>query len=354
MSVTLGHEGLTVPVFYLGQAGVGIFFVLSSLLITGILLDIRRQCESRAAAIRAFYIRRLLRLGPLLLAVTVLSAAIGLKPFPEVWAWCIFWLSNVRQFLYGWDGYGSNLWTLAIEEQFYLVWPWVVLFIPLRHLPRVFAGLFFAPMILRCIVAGISSPGAERIGDPNLLPFAQLDTLAVGAMLALHRRDGSFGWLVKCSDQLLLGATAVCTTLWWFDIAAYVRESVQAVVFGAVVWKFVRGIRPGWRRYVLVNPMLDRIGKISYGAYVLQGVIGGWFDWWLWNAPIPGYRVLARLGLDAGALASSEMRVVFLVVLNLVLAECSFRFFEGPVNSLKSRFPYCQGSSQPQEINGKA
>lgn len=345
VAVTLGHEGVTVPVFSLGQAGVGVFFVLSSLLITGILLDIRSRCEARGAAITAFYIRRFLRLAPLLFVVTGLSVFVGLKPFPETWAWCVLWVSNIRQFLYGWDGYGSNLWTLAIEEQFYLVWPWVVLFFPLKHLARLLAVLFFVPIILRYVVAGMLQIGAERAGDPNLLPFAQLDTLAVGAMLALHRRDGSFGILVKWCDPLLAAAATVCGTLWWFGTAAYVRETMQAIVFGAVVWKFVRGIGPGWARFLLVNPVLDRIGKISYGAYVLQGVIAGWFYWWMWSAPIPGYRVLARLGVDWSRFDSPGFTVTILVVLNLLFAEISFRYFEAPINSLKTRFPYCRGES---------
>jgi len=252
VAVTLGHEGLAVPIFSLGQFGVGIFFVLSSLLITGILLDIRNRCDCRGPAITAFYIRRLLRLGPLLLAVTGVSTAIGVQPFPEVWAWCVLWLANIRQFLYGWNGYGSNLWTLAIEEQFYLVWPWVVLFCPLRFLPRLVVVLFFVPVILRYALAGIFSSGPERIGDPNLLPFAQLDSLAVGAMLALNRRNGSFQFFIKWHDVFLVGATSVCGLLWLSDSLGYVRESVQAVVFGAIVWKFAGGIRSSWGRRLLV------------------------------------------------------------------------------------------------------
>lgn len=345
--VTLGHEGWQIPVFYLGQAGVGIFFVLSSLLITGILLDVRSRCESRKAAITAFYIRRCLRLAPILLLVTGLAAFAGLEPFPDAWPWCVLWVSNIRQFLYGWNGFGSNLWTLAIEEQFYFLWPWVVLFFPLKFLPRLLVGLFFVPVVLRYIVVCISPVGVDRLGDPNLLPFAQLDTLAVGAMLALHRRDGSFAILVKWCNWLLLTATVVCATLWWLNTAGYVRETVQAVVFGAVVWKFVNGIRPGVARFLLVNGILDRIGKISYGAYVLQGVIGGLFHWWLWSAPIPGYRVFPQIGIDPGIFTSPEVTSSFLVVMNLIVAQISFRYFESPINAFKSRFPYCRSVDQP-------
>jgi len=89
-----------------------------------------------------------------------------------------------------------------------------------------------------------------------------------------------------------------------------------------------------------VNPVLDRIGKISYGAYVLQGVIVGWFYWWFWAAPIPGYRVLAWIGVDSSALFSSHFTPICFVLLNLLIAEVSFRYLESPINSLKAQFPY--------------
>jgi peptidoglycan/LPS O-acetylase OafA/YrhL len=123
------------------------FFVLSSYLITRILIEAKLKAEDRGMPVWkvavAFLTRRTLRIFPacyLYLIVLMLFPVEGhdLRVHPGIYFGYVY---NVWIFITGaWGPYTVHLWTLAVEEQFYLVWPWIILFIPTRHLPKVFAG----------------------------------------------------------------------------------------------------------------------------------------------------------------------------------------------------------------------
>jgi peptidoglycan/LPS O-acetylase OafA/YrhL len=114
--------------------GVQLFFVLSGFLITGILLDSRNEVEAGASRfwmLRQFYTRRFLRIFPLYYAVVLVGWLIKLPGFTETLGWNLSYLTNFYILQKGaWIEVASHLWTLSVEEQFYLVWPWVVLFLP--------------------------------------------------------------------------------------------------------------------------------------------------------------------------------------------------------------------------------
>ena len=118
-----------------GTAGVTLFFVLSGYLISGILLDCRTQSD-RPFALRSFYARRFLRIFPLYDLVLLILFAVNLPPVRQTIFWHLTYLSNFY-FLHhgGWHGPISIFWTLAVEEQFYLFWPAILLFVPNRAVP---------------------------------------------------------------------------------------------------------------------------------------------------------------------------------------------------------------------------
>lgn len=341
--VTLSHMGIEIPYIALGQAGVGIFFVLSSMLISSILLDLRSTAQEEKIptlfALKNFYIRRILRLWPLLLCVILISVLTGTKPFPETWPWHVAYLTNIYQFLYGWQGYGSNLWTLSIEEQFYIAWPFIILLAPLRKLPVIIITLFFASILLRYSMAGIDIVGADRKGDPNLLPLAQLDCLCCGAYIAcLHK-----GILSNAHLHLFRFAPPLALVLWACLIlvpnTGFARESLVAIFWMWLVNACCQPLPP-WAKFALSNPVMVYIGKISYGLYVIQGVVLGWFLWFMYSCPIPGYRILPRLGFPEETFESHFFVTTSCLVLNFLIAMIFWHCIESPINSLKSRFPY--------------
>ena len=159
----------------LGSIGVRLFFVLSGFLITRILLESRSW--PTAHALKVFYARRALRIFPLFYLVLALAAVINIGPVRQTIGWHVTYLTNVYLFDRGsWHGSISHLWSLAVEEQFYLVWPILMLTAPERRLPAIIAATIVAAPITRLLVGGAMS---------SVLPTSCLDSLGAGALLAL-------------------------------------------------------------------------------------------------------------------------------------------------------------------------
>jgi peptidoglycan/LPS O-acetylase OafA/YrhL len=188
--------------FEFGWTGVDLFFVLSGFLITGILL----RAKGGGSYFRAFYGRRVLRIFPLywgfLAFVLVVPPLVGGALEEQAHA------DNVREHWYWYFGYAVNIWSsvkqahpdlvvvhshfwsLAFEEQFYLVWPAVVFLLPRRYLARTCVGLLVATALVRIFLV---SPLAEGWAKPNashvLLP-GHLDPIVLGALLAIAASEG--------------------------------------------------------------------------------------------------------------------------------------------------------------------
>ena len=173
-------------------AGVHLFYVLSGFLITGILLDVRERAD-RVAGLKAFYIRRALRIFPAFYLTLALAWIADVPPVRETFWWHALYLSNVQIVVSGeWPGAISHFWSLAVEEQFYLLWPWLIVWVPRRWLvPAIVAAIAVAPLFrlwlamigYRETMLGVLTPG-------------WLDSLGVGALLALMRE-----LLTRCGDR---------------------------------------------------------------------------------------------------------------------------------------------------------
>jgi peptidoglycan/LPS O-acetylase OafA/YrhL len=180
-----------------GWIGVDLFFVLSGFLITGILLD----AKGAPHYFRNFYIRRFLRIFPLYYAFTLVL--IFLYPLAGehfraerdilvqnqwwLWTYSVNWLvANVGDFSRTTLGTGG-FWSLAIEEQFYLLWPAVVLLLSRRALLRTCIGVAIFSMVVRFVLAERGWGWAAV----NMATFARFDGLAIGAVLAIVARSST-------------------------------------------------------------------------------------------------------------------------------------------------------------------
>lgn len=215
---------------HLGEAGVRLFFVLSGFLITGILL----RARGSNGALRAFYARRFLRIFPLYYLVVVAVAAMGQPLMREELGWNLAYLENFSVAARG--GFPgppvSHLWTLSVEEQFYLLWPLVVLFAPRRALlPVALSTLLVAPASRLALLLGTGNAAAAAVVTTSCL-----DTLGAGAALAIA---GRMPRGVAVPGLFLLGAA----TAWqgsWFDVAF--RDTGYACVFAWVVGRGREGV----------------------------------------------------------------------------------------------------------------
>jgi peptidoglycan/LPS O-acetylase OafA/YrhL len=295
---------------HFGHTGVDLFFVLSGLLITGILLDTRNSPRFFVN----FYGRRTLRIFPLyygvlLVFLLVLPRLLGgpLTRMPDVYLWTF---STNFALAAGADGgLLSHFWTLAIEEHFYLVWPMLVF-----TLSR--------PALMRVCLVGLAAAAALRIGFESQgipsfqLTFCRIDGLLLGAMIALAARSpvGQKDW---SRPALLVAVIAGLVTL---PLCLFLRGSgsvwmaavkypVVALFYGAFL---VVGITAGprsWIGSILSSSPLRGLGKYSYGIYVYHPAL----------ISTIGY-LFARAGIDPAAGGGAAGGLVLTLKIGMILA----------------------------------
>ena len=264
----LGFEDL----FASGWMGVDLFFVLSGLLITGILLDTRGS----AGFLKNFYARRCLRIWPLYFSLLVfmfvvvpwLRPAEGREIFDRSspwWAYPLFLQNFLVRDPSGAAGPLGVTWSLAIEEQFYLVWPLLVRYASLAQLSRIALSVICLSPVLRLFS---SSYGVDLYS--NL--FCRLDGLMAGAFIAVLMRSSSFipskfvtpAWIALIISTPLAILTDTVEMRWLvFSFSAVASTSL---IFVALYSDHQ------WLRRVMTNRFLIYTGTISYGLYLLHKI----------------------------------------------------------------------------------
>ena len=258
-----------------GWVGVNLFFVLSGFLITGILLD----TKSRPDYYKRFYFRRALRILPLYYAVLVLLLVLvraGLVARHVSWAFLglsSVYLSNVTVLLGVPMQYGV-LWSLAVEEHFYLLWPAAVRALSRRKVIVCAATVVVVCLLLRMLYCALGWVGGGYT-------WLSADGLAMGAALAaVARGTGDTRKLVRrfsvlaflaCSVLFLLGAPFGILLARHF-LGVTLRDTAIDLFFAAAVgWTLLAGTSR-WRQFANLRP-LQFLGKISYGIYLTHMLI---------------------------------------------------------------------------------
>ena len=168
-----------------GWLGVDLFFVLSGFLITGILLD-----EDRRGYFSRFYMRRATRILPLALVFIAICAAAYGRPYGQYFLLAIFFCANLAPLLSVPEPHGPVvLWSLSVEEHFYLIWPVLVLMLKRRTLAVVATTIVVGSPFLR---AWAVSHGMNPETTVYELSWFRFDGLALGALLALWTRSVYF------------------------------------------------------------------------------------------------------------------------------------------------------------------
>jgi peptidoglycan/LPS O-acetylase OafA/YrhL len=304
-------------------AGVHLFYVLSGFLITGILLELRGQVD-RMAAVRAFYVRRALRIFPAFYVTLALAWLANVPPVRETIGWHLAYLSNVQIFATGeWPGPISHFWSLAVEEQFYLAWPWLIVFAPRRWLvPCVAAAIVSAPLV-RLMLAMLG----YRESLHGVLTPGSLDSLAVGALLAISpafSRSTSRVMYALVPYAAVLLAQALGVELAPPLVA--VKQTLQAFVFGWMIVRAAAGFEGVAGRVLSLAPVVY-VGRISYGAYLVHGFAGA-----------IALALFSRLGHAWPA--PEPWRFIILCSVTVGAAALSWHLMERPLNRLKRFVPY--------------
>jgi peptidoglycan/LPS O-acetylase OafA/YrhL len=342
---TSGIDALIGDVLFFGWAGVDLFFVLSGFLITGILLDSRGS----ERYFTTFYARRTLRIFPLyylvlFLALVVLPKFPLMHPVLDVenhsrphWPYW-FYLTNFSIAARDWaDGWLDIAWSLAIEEQFYLVWPLVIWLCP----PRVVAALCMAIIVAEPAARVLARAMMVEPLSVYLFTWFRLDGLAVGAVLAMAQRRGLLPSINRWVPVVVIAAVAGIlgcvimggnTWYWnrWIQMYGYSLIAITggAMLVGAIsqpagsLWP--RMLSAGWLR---------AFGKYSYGLYLLHPPVMRAVREFVFNPE--EYETLAIAPwIGQGLFYVAATAPAF------ALAWISWRVFEAPILRLKARFPY--------------
>lgn len=327
----------------LGQTGVDLFFVLSGFLITGILFDAK---GSRRYFVN-FYGRRTVRIFPLYYGVLVaglvilpMAFGIRLKSVNPAWLWT--YTSNLPM-AFGADGGAFGyFWTLAIEEQFYLVWPAVVFWTGRKTLMRICLGCVAGALVSRVV--------AESVGVSSFsFTLCRMDSLTLGAFLALaiRRPEGSAG-LGKIALGVVLGTVLVMAPCYavssggglaWVQVIKY---TVTAAFYGGLLILAISLPAASILGRLFTFGPLRSVGRISYGMYIYHS-----FAIHFASAALANDR-LGSMGIPPTV--ALWLRFGAIIVVSVAVSWLSWRFFERPFLSLKKYFEHRPGGPTPQPI----
>jgi peptidoglycan/LPS O-acetylase OafA/YrhL len=343
----LAPSGLLIDRLYYRVAGAGwigvdLFFVLSGFLITGILYDSKQSRHY----FRNFYARRVLRIFPLYYGLLVLLLVVlpllrpehsGLRLMARDGVWYWSYLSNVKIALDGWPPFGAlgHFWSLAVEEQFYLLWPVLVLKLGRRQLQLTCLVCVIGAVAVRVVLNAQGNNPAAFV----LMP-ARIDSLAVGAYLAVAARGP--GGLRGLSRLALPVASLLCLAVLVISVlrrgfAAYdplvstIGHTLIAFLFAAVLVLALTAAREAWVARAFGSSFLRFFGRYSYGIYVFHHPL------LLLNTSV------ASLAVVPSVFGSQLLRqLVFLVVttgVSVSIAFLSWHLFEKRFLMLKVLFP---------------
>lgn len=321
-----------------GRTGVDLFFVLSGFLITGILLDRRKAPEM---FLRHFYLRRLLRIVPsYLVLVTVFWAAVALGLQNEafngdtpLWQHLTFtqnwWMAEHNR----WGPSAISVtWSVAIEEQFYLVFPLLVLCAPRKHLPLLLIAIAVCSAFFRAAAWLIF----DSVFSMYVHTLSRLDGLAAGAGIAWAWRHPDFQALaMKWRGGLRLLFLGLIWTIPLFLIALQINLALNMAVWGhsyltilyalALLLILIKINQKATR--VLRYQWLCRLGGISYTMYLFHPMVLA-CTFLLTGRP-ERISSVQDVGLVVGALLAT-----------LFYASISQKFLERPLTRVGRRFHY--------------
>ncbi len=321
-----------------GAYGVDLFFVLSSYLITELLL--REHARRGTFSISAFYARRALRIWPLYFAflaatIFIIPAILPGERFGPIYIVSfVFFFGNWVCAAYGIPfSVASPLWSISVEEQFYLGWPLLLRFFGINRIKLLVMLLLAVALVTRVAIAAV---GWEH---PAVWcnTLARLDAIARGALLAVLLRGRALE--MRNMLRVLLAGVAVLSFLL---VGRYLKQAgptsvVTYFVTASASVLLLVAVLKSKVQWLSIWPLsyLVYLGRISYGLYIFHLLALTLVTKFLFS-------------LRGGAI-SFEARIIFSFLLTVLLAAVSYRWLEQPFLRLKKRFSY--NSTEPNDAS---
>jgi peptidoglycan/LPS O-acetylase OafA/YrhL len=316
--------------------GVILFFVLSGYLITDILLRNKIKVVEisipKSSLLKSFYARRVLRIFPLYFVTIFFLYFIHYKNTREIFPWLVTFSSNIYQSIHVvFVGDFNHFWSLAVEEQFYLFWPWLIVLMPTKYSEKIIVGLIGLSVLTKIYLL-IYFPGNWMAN--SYFTLSCMHALGIGALISywnIYRKNiisyfSKFSWVFT--------SVVVYFSIHYFNFFYKVNwfhaifDDVLFALMSAFIINYASQNKfTGILKYILENKFVVYSGKISYGIYILHLFMPDLF----W-----GY-LSRKIGLD---ITNKYTAFVALYLLTFLVAHVSWKLMESPINNLKRYFPY--------------
>jgi peptidoglycan/LPS O-acetylase OafA/YrhL len=227
--------------------------------------------------LKQFYFRRFLRIFPIYYLFLIALLILNVDNLRNSFLWHFLYLSNIYFFIANcWQGSISHLWTLAVEEQFYMIWPWLILLIPSRHILKTIV-LFIIVAIIYRFTANLYLNFFSRLLTP-----ACFDAFGLGALLAWQDHSGGGNnvlWKILDQRKIILIVSII-----FYLFLTYVIPKELGTIIKPALLKFVISVislalislaigeNSKFMQSVFGNKPVVYIGKISYGIYLYHNI----------------------------------------------------------------------------------
>ncbi|WP_221393298.1 acyltransferase [Dyadobacter sp. NIV53] len=346
--VLFDHLLVGVNIIPFGPLGVTIFFVLSGFLISRILLKSKDKTSDEPGGfkkyLRKFLIRRTIRIFPVYYLTIAILYVLNVPPVRDKLAWLALYGTNIYIAInQHWMGSVDHFWSLAVEEQVYLFFPFLIFFVARKNLITWLAIMGVISVALRFY---FFYSGKEWFVSYVTMP-ACLDSFALGGLMAwlqLYKKE-VFQKLFSKSWPVLLGLLSWMLLHYWsktsgelYNVANVVLDRLVSSVFCFfLIGRAVMGFG-GLFGMFLENPVSVYLGKISYGLYLYHNFVYNHFHS---GSTHPTVRLLHKIYQYIPELQGSlAFEASLVVLLTILVSSVSWFFFEKPINALKDRYAY--------------
>jgi peptidoglycan/LPS O-acetylase OafA/YrhL len=340
------------PFSFLGHLGVVIFFVLSGFLITRILFqnaeNYRLNHTSLFVEVVRFIYRRSLRIFPIYYLLLFIGFLFSISEFSNVSTWLITYTPNFYIIInQKWMGVWDHLWSLAVEEQYYLLFPYFIFFIPASNYPRLFLSMILIGIGTRVSFYFLSSHEMKEsfwmVSYVN--PLAAIDSFGLGGTLAylyhfqksLFQKLVSFIYLIPFSLILFLSVIYLGSNsdfahdnIWFLVFERFFAGIFAFLLIAQAVaestWTFGAFLRLAWVSY---------LGQISYGIYLYHNIVYNYYH-------VNGNTIIGFLTKYLSILSSElptfiALKFVLSLLILIGIASVSWFIIEKPISRFKNR-----------------
>ena len=329
--------------FAVGYSGVCVFFVLSGFLITSILLKAKvadnEANRNHGRSLKLFYIRRTIRIFPVYYLLILIAFLLN-EPSVHTYFWWIFtYTSNIYIASHQtWMGVVDHFWSLAVEEQFYLFFPCVVFFVPLKYLPKTLIFLSIIAVLLRLY---FYMTGYLWMTSYVLMPTC-LDAFSLGGLMAyfFKFKNKTFVTFFKNRIGLVISLLVyVLSQIYIFQfnhnhgfLSVVLMRCFESILAVYLIGNAIIGL-PIYSK-ILLHPVSLYLGKISYGIYIFHNFI---YNHYHASASHPMTIFFKNYPFFDEHI---YIKFFFLYGITIAFASISWFLIEKPINKLKDKFEY--------------